>query len=51
MPMKAGREEYDPIKAMDREQLELTANKQFHYIQGMKMELAMYQKTSASQFY
>ena len=46
-----GGEEYDPIKAMDREQLELTVNKQFHYIQDMKVELAIYQKTSASQFY
>ena len=44
-------EESDPIKAMDREQLELTINKQRDAIQNMKMELAMYQKTSKSQFF
>ena len=42
-------EDSDPIKAMDREQLELTINKQRDAIHHMKMELAMYQKTSAQE--
>jgi hypothetical protein len=44
-------EELDPIKIMDRETLELTVNKQRDAIQQMKMELAMYRKTSQSQFF
>jgi len=44
-------EELDPIKTMDRETLELTVNKQRDAIEQMKMEIAMYRKTSQSQFF
>ena len=44
-------EELDPIKTMDRETLELTVNKQRDAIEHMKMELAMFRKTSQSQFF
>ena len=40
-----GRNDYDPIKIMDREELELTINKQRDAIQQITMELAMYQKS------
>ena len=44
-------EELDPIKTMDRETLELTIIKQRDAIEQMKMEIAMYRKTSQSQFF
>jgi len=44
-------EELDPIKTMDRETLELTIIKQRDAIEQMKMEVAMYRKTSQSQFF
>ena len=41
-------EDYDPIKSMDREQLELTINKQRDAIEQMKVEIAMMKKSSKS---
>ena len=41
---------FDPIKTMDRDQLESTVNQQQYAMRQMKMELAMYQKTSKLPF-
>ena len=43
------REELDPIKIMDRETLEFIVKKQRDAMQQMKMEVAMYRKTSQLQ--
>ena len=43
------REELDPIKTMDRETLEFIVKKQRDAMQQMKMEVAMYRKTSQLQ--
>ena len=43
------REELDPIEIMDRETLEFIVKKQRDAMQQMKMEVAMYRKTSQLQ--
>ena len=45
------REELDPIKTMDRETLEFIVKKQKDAMQQMKMEVAMYRKTSQLQIH
>ena len=44
-------EELDPIKTMDRETLEFIVKKQKDAMQQMKMEVAMYRKTSQLQIH
>ena len=41
----------DQIRAMDRDQKEFTVNSQKHTMHQMKRELAMYKKTSKSQYF
>ena len=41
----------DQIRAMDRDQLEFTVNLQKDAMHQMKKELAMYKKTSKSQYF
>ena len=43
--------QFDRIRAMDRDQLEFTVNLQKDAMHQMKKELAMYKKTSKSQYF
>ena len=43
--------QFDQIRTMDRDQLEFTVNSQKDEMHQMKKELAMYKKTSKSQYF
>ena len=44
-------DDFDPIRAMDRYQLEFVVNEQKNAIQNMKMELAVYKKKPQSKYF